>query len=176
MLSSVFLVFAVCLDIFAAAVSFGSKKIKIPFLSALVISLVGAFFLFFSLSLYEAALGVIPPLFFRIFGGVTLFCMSLWCAFGEERDLSADKDLSGSISLKEAAGLSFVLSVDALTTGFCFGSEHILFSVVLAFITGLLFIVAGRKMGQFFGEKSKVIRYLSAVALLILSITKIIFG
>ena len=72
MLSSAVLVFAVCLDIFAAAVSFGSKKIKIPFLSATVISLVGAFFLFLSLSLYDAASGVIPPLFFRIFGGVTL--------------------------------------------------------------------------------------------------------
>lgn len=176
MLSSAFLVFAVCLDIFAAAVSFGSKKIKIPFLSATVISLVGAFFLFLSLSLYDAASGVIPPLFFRIFGGVTLLCMSLWCAFGEERDLSADKDLSGVISFKEAIGLSFVLSVDALTTGFCFGSDHIILSAILSVIMGFLFIVIGRRMGEKFGEKSKVIRYLSALMLFVLSITKIIFG
>lgn len=176
MLSSAFLVFAVCLDIFAAAVSFGSKKIKIPFLSATVISLVGAFFLFLSLSLYEATSGVIPPLFFRIFGGVTLLCMSLWCAFGEERDLSADKDLSGVISFKEAIGLSFVLSVDALTTGFCFGSDHIILSAILSVIMGFLFIVIGRRMGEKFGEKSKVIRYLSALMLFVLSITKIIFG
>lgn len=176
MLSSAVLVFAVCLDIFAAAVSFGSKKIKIPFLSASIISLVGAFFLFLSLSLYDAASGVIPPLFFRIFGGVTLLCMALWCAFGEDRDLSADKDLSGVISFKEAIGLSFVLSVDALTTGFCFGSEHIILSTILSVIMGFLFIIIGRKMGEKFGEKSKVIRYLSAFMLFVLSITKIIFG
>ena len=41
---------------------------------------------------------------------------------------------------------------------------------------GFLFIVVGRIMGEKFGEKSKVIRYLSALMLFVLSITKIIFG
>lgn len=176
MLSSAFLVFAVCIDIFAAAVSLGVKKIKIPLISSTVISFVGSMFLFLSLMLYSAAKGVIPPVAFRVFGGITLFGMALWCAFGEKRDISADKDKSGSISFKESIGLSFVLSVDALTTGFCFGSDYILESTILAFIMGLTFMIVGRKIGEKFGDKCKFLRYLSAGTLFVLSITKTIFG
>ena len=49
MIESLLLVSSVCIDAFVASIAYGTNKIKIPVISALIINIIGSFTLGFSL-------------------------------------------------------------------------------------------------------------------------------
>lgn len=150
MLSALLLVLAVCIDAFATSVSYGMGKIKIPFFSALIISLIGTSFLAFSIfcarilsSFINPQTCVILSVILLIFLGITnLFQNSLKSLLRKHKgqknvsfslfDISfvieifldetkADIDNSKTLSPKEALALAIALSLDSLASGFSAG-------------------------------------------------------
>lgn len=150
MLMSFLLVIALCTDAFATAITYGISKIKIPFSSALIISLIGTVFLAVSLFLSGLLMKAIPrelcvtlsaALLFFI-GTISIFQNSIkaylkkhcgaakvsFSLFSISFAVSifidekcADADNSKSLSPKEAVMLAFALSVDSVASGFSAG-------------------------------------------------------
>lgn len=150
MLSALLLVLAVCIDAFATSVSYGMGKIKIPFFSALIISLIGTSFLAVSIFFAKILSNFINPqtcvilsVILLIFLGITnLFQNSLKTFLKKHKgqknvsfslfDISfvieifldetkADFDNSKTLSPKEAIVLAIALSLDSLASGFSAG-------------------------------------------------------
>lgn len=150
MLSALLLVLAVCIDAFATSVSYGMGKIKIPFFSALIISLIGTSFLAFSIICAKILSNFINPhtcvtlsvILLIILGITNLFQNSLKSFLRKHKgkknvsfslfDISfvidifldetkADIDNSKTLSPKEALALAIALSLDSLASGFSAG-------------------------------------------------------
>ena len=148
MIESLLLVSSVCIDAFVASIAYGTNKIKIPFLSAVIISLVGSLVLGFSLIfggfITEFLPGRLPIILsfsilmilgvYRLFEGicksfinnkkrldkpVTFKLFDMNFVLEVYADeTKADFDKSKYLSLKEAFYLAFALSFDSLAVGF----------------------------------------------------------
>lgn len=177
---------ALSLDCFAAGIGLASDRIKIPPLSAAIVSFVGTVFLGGSLlisQLIEAAVSV--SLCRRLSCGLLLF-LGIFCLFQQmikrilrksrSRDFclkcsginlvislyldetKADCDRSKSISPKEALTLSAALSADSILSGISAGLARIppIQLLICTFISGTAFLLAGSVIGNRLAEKSEV--------------------
>lgn len=150
MLQALLLVFALCIDAFATSITYGIGKIKIPIISSLIISFVGASFLGIALFLSsiiqhlistQVCIGISVVLLLFL-GIVNLFQNSIKAYLrkckGQKNvqfsflninfvldvyldETKADADNSNVLSSKEALMLAIALSVDSLATGFSAG-------------------------------------------------------
>lgn len=178
MLHSFLLVTALSLDSFLASLAYGTKHIRIPIQSALLISSIGVLFL--SLSLYAANLlqHFIPQwicssisfsIFFLIglssfFQGTVKRILKKYKRKQLEFEYSgisfvldvyldetkADSDHSNYLSLKEAAYLAVALSIDSLVSGFAMGISilHPLPVLIISFLMGIFVILFGSFLGK----------------------------
>lgn len=150
MVVSILLVFAVCIDAFAVSISYGIGKIKIPIMSALIVSFVGTAFLAVSVFFARIISGyidsrlcvILSAILLIILGVTNIFQNSIkaylrkyngrkklkFCVFNISFVVSvildetkADADNSKVLSVKEALALSVALSLDSLATGFSAG-------------------------------------------------------
>lgn len=148
MIYAILLPLAVCIDTFAAGVSYGVKCLKIPTASLLIISGIGSFGMGASLTLSEIAARIIPPRYSGIIIGTVLIVMgviSLALSILKKRLSSstvtknltldgiglsisifldptlADCDNSCVLSPKEALRLAIPLSLDSVTSGLAVG-------------------------------------------------------
>lgn len=142
------LVFALCLDSFFASFSFGAQQIRIPFLSAVVVSGVCSLTLFFSLLLGSLFRPFLPESLCTALGFAILLLLGILrlmdsgiknlirhsqsgsarlqfhflhfdCILRIYADsTAADSDHSQSLSCLEAAPLALALSADSLAAGF----------------------------------------------------------
>lgn len=146
------LIIALCLDSFMACFAYGSNKVKIPFLSALLVAFIGSLFL--GISVYTAVyirnyipIEVATMISFSIFlmiGLSSLFQSSIKAylkKYSNQKKLSfryqnvafvldiyidemnADQDHSKKLSLLEAFYLSMALSLDSIVSGFALGVD-----------------------------------------------------
>lgn len=148
MIEALLLVLSICIDSFVASISYGTNKIKIPFLSILLIGAIGTFALGISLAFGDIIKNYIPSyiapfLSFTIlmFLGIYRFFEGLFKVFIKNNkkldsplkfkifdinfilqvyadEIKADFDKSKSLSLKEATYLGLGLSLDSLAVGF----------------------------------------------------------
>lgn len=175
-----FLVAAVCADTFAAGMSYGCKKIKIPPLSAVMISGTGAAVLGLSMLLAAGAktlagvelcrgisVGILGMM--GIIGLIGYFVKKCLAASGGKRRLefsrdgiefvillcldntAADLDGSKELSPKEALALSMALSADSVASGFGFGIGGTGTALCAAF--ALVFGVAALYVGAALGKR-----------------------
>lgn len=144
----VLLVLAVSLDAFVASVHYGVKKIKIPFLSILIINIICSFLLGASTFLGQEAQRFLPEGLTSMISFVILIFLGMYYLFeglvkfyleskkdrtGEIEikfadirfmvnvyidETRADKDASKVLDSKEAIYLAIALSLDSLTIGF----------------------------------------------------------
>lgn len=150
MLPALLLVIAVCIDAFATSISYGISKIKIPFISALIISITGTGFLACSLFFARILSEFINPQVCIIvsvtlliaLGVINLFQNTIKSYLKKHKgrknvsfslfdvsfvidiildDTKADADNSKHLSSCEAFGLAIALSIDSLATGFSVG-------------------------------------------------------
>ena len=151
MLSAIFTAFAVCLDSFIASFSYGNSCIKIPPLSAVIIStigtavlslsmlfshiVVGGFFSEKACSLTAFSILLVIGIFNLFSNGIRAFlrkqqgsrkflfnCCGVRFAIDLYLDeTKADSDCSKSLSSSEAVMLALALSVDSLASGFGMG-------------------------------------------------------
>jgi len=167
MLAAFLLSFSLCIDSFAAGLSYGAGGIKIPIRCALSISLIGCAFLGVSFAAAEIIKAFIPAGFCAALSFILLFAVGTASVFqnalkrrlsrtraGKKRvdfscfglrfildvyidETRADLDGSHDLSLKEAAFLAAALSFDSLAAGFGSGLFISCHACVLA-LTGAL--------------------------------------
>ena len=194
------LVIALSLDSFLASLAYGGEHIRIPWKSAVLISLIGVLFL--SFSLYTAAFiqQFIPPYICRMISFTIFFMIGLSSLFQgtiksflgtykrKNRSVSfvldiyldetkADADNSKLLSLKEALYLAVALSIDSLASGFALGISIVqpLPVLVISFCVGILAILGGSFLGsRVLSLKECRLSWVSGVLFLILAFSRIL--
>lgn len=178
---SVLLVLAVVLDGFTACFAYGVNKIKIPILSAVLISLMGTGMLMLSMGAAGWIGNYIPPHICKVLSFAVLFLIGLCNLFQNSvkailkkasdnckkmsfrwsgisfmlsvclDETKADADCSKVLSAKEALALGTALSIDSLATGF--GSGLIGQNYLLILVLALCLHMTAILLGHFLGEK-----------------------
>ena len=178
MLHSFLLVTALSLDSFLAALAYGTKHIKIPVKSAVLISSIGVLFLSVSLYAAKCLQQFIPQWLCSGISFTIFLCIGLSSIFQgtikrilrkykrkqlefEYSGISfvldvyldetkADSDCSMYLSLKEAAYLAVALSIDSLVSGFAMGISilHPLQVLIISFLMGVFVILLGSFLGK----------------------------
>ena len=148
MLESILLVISLCIDSALASFAYGTNKIKIPILSAFILTLISTIFLLFSISVGDFVKNLFPTDltklicffilfllgFLRLFEGILkqylnkkadstnsieLCFLSFKLVLNVYADATiADLDHSNSLSSKEALYLGIALSLDSIVVGF----------------------------------------------------------
>lgn len=180
-METILLVLVVSLDAFVASMAYGSKKIKIPFSSILIINIVCSSFLGISLFFGFLFKQFIPNNIATMVSFLLLFILGLYYLFesliknylGSKRDLSkevklklfdigfvinvyidetqADFDNSKNLDSKEALYLGAALSLDSLTIGF--GNSLGSINYFYAILSSIIIGIIGVSSGLFLGEK-----------------------
>lgn len=197
MLKNILLIGALCIDGFAAAVGIGSAGIKIPFRSAVIISLIGTLFLSCSVAFAGVISLVLPLGSCRVISFLLLISLGIFNLFQNyfkalfsrrKRDTAkndpvrlffdgaaADTDNSKSISCREALALSVALSADSLVTGISAGLGEIDLPVLAAgvFAAGLLSVLIGWRIGRKLASALNInLGWLCGAVLIILAFLK----
>lgn len=181
MLEILLLVLSVSIDSFIASISYGSSKIKIPIISALIVDIISSSMLGFSLifgsfiqnyiSINAAKLISFMILFFlgfyRLFEGLLKSYINnktkdstplqfklLDLNFVLQvyaNETKADIDKSKVLSYKEAIYLSVALSLDSIAVGF--GSSLILINYIQVFIVSIIIGLLVIIFGSLLGKR-----------------------
>ena len=203
MTEDMLLVLAMSTDAFFAALSYSTGKIKIPAVSAFVISIISSAVLTASMLISAAAGAFIPESFCRTAGAVLLGVIGItgFCQNGLKSILRKHKgngkvsfscfnigfvisvyldetkaDGSKILSPKEAVALALALSVDSVSGGLGAGlsGANILRVCLLSFIFGLMAVAAGGKLGEGLSKKGPDLSWVSGVFLIVLAAYKLI--
>lgn len=159
----VLLVLAVSLDAFVASIHYGVKRIKIPFLSIMIINMICSFLLGLSILLGKEAQRFLPAGATSIISFIILVSLGIYYLFeglikfyleskkSNEGKLEmqfagihfilniyidetkADKDRSKVLDAKEAIYLAIALSLDSLTIGFGSGLSNMDYLSIMIF-------------------------------------------
>ncbi|WP_382393324.1 sporulation membrane protein YtaF [Lentibacillus juripiscarius] len=175
-----FLIIGVSIDGFGAGMSYGLRKVHIPYSAVAIIMLCSGFIVYLSMTIGTLLKSIITPEITGSIGGIILFCIGLYCLFNVTRaeheapakkapadetwnhvktvmkePRRADLDQSGSISAMEATLLGFALAVDAFGAGLgaaMLGYEPLLTAASIALMSGI-FVLCGVRMGVFLARK-----------------------
>lgn len=172
----ILLVIVVSIDCFAASLTYGLAKIRVGFISASVISLVGSLILAFSLVMSDLLSMFFSPYLAQTIGGCLLILMGILMIFKrlikkfiKEKqhgftaifldEKKADLDNSKDICIKEAFFLAGILSTDCFLSGFAAGIGFVrwqkIYSVVFNFLGGIIAIYLGLFFGKLFSKRIK---------------------
>lgn len=204
MTGDILLVAAVSIDAFIAAFAYGADSIRIPFLSAAIISGIGTAVLGASMVVSSAAGEIIPSGLCRWLGLIILLIIGLAeffqnmlksalrkrsrrnmkfsisgigfviSVFADET--KADADSSKMLSPKEAAALAAALSADSVGCGLGagLGGGDIGLVTAMSFVAGLISVAAGSTAGTATGKRCPGISWVSGILLIILGIVNFI--
>lgn len=181
MLEVLLLVLSVSIDSFIASISYGSSKIKIPLISALIVDIISSAMLGFSLIVGSFLQNLISINIAKIISFIILFFLGLYRLFEGilksyinnktknspelkfklfdfnfvlqvyADEIKADFDKSKVLSYKEAVYLSIALSLDSLAVGF--GSSLMLINYIQVFIISLIIGLIAILLGSLIGKK-----------------------
>ncbi len=181
MLETILLVLSVSIDSFLASIAYGTSKIRIPLLSALIVDIISASMLGFSLLIggflqnyISSNIAKIISFFILFFLGIYRLFESLLKSYIKKRshnfspltfkvfdfkfvlqvyadEVKADFDKSKILTSKEAFYLAFALSLDSLAVGF--GSSLIFINYIQVFIVALIIGLVAILLGAFIGRK-----------------------
>ena len=197
------LVAALSLDTLFACVAYGMKKIRVPFLSAVVMAAVGTCFLALSVTLRGVTGRFFPEQLIRYIGFAVLIVMGMINIFQSllkgllRRDKTirfnvseysfvlkicldeteADIDASKQLSPREAFLLALALSADSLLTGFSIKVTPACFAMLglFSFGMGLLAVLIGIAAGRRVSAKSGCnLSWLSGLLLIVIAFMKIL--
>lgn len=181
MLESILLVLALSLDAFAASVSYGINKIKMPITSILLIDFICTLFLGISLLFGSLIRMVVANSILTIISFVILMLIGVYYLFEgiiqsklrKSSDLNkqlkikvfdlsfiidiyvdktkADFNYSKDLSSKEAIYLAIALSFDSIAVGF--GSSIVAINYLQVMMFSMVFNIIAIWVGLFFGRK-----------------------
>lgn len=180
-LDSILLVVALSLDAFVASIAYGTNKIKIPFLSTIIINITCSFFLIFSLFLGRQVSKILPKevtiiMSFTILMGMGIYYLfegiiktylkkksdevkkvriklfQIWFIIDIYVDeTKADLNLSKDLSSKEALFLATALSLDSIAVGF--GSSLVNINYLLVVALSIVVGMFAVRVGLYIGNK-----------------------
>lgn len=180
-LDSILLVIALSLDAFVASIAYGTNKIKIPFLSTIIINITCSFFLIFSLFLGRQVSKILPKevtiiMSFAILMGMGVYYLfegiiktylkkksdevkkvriklfQIWFIVDIYVDeIKADLNLSKDLSSKEALFLATALSLDSIAVGF--GSSLVNVNYLLVIALSIMVGMFAVRVGLYIGNK-----------------------
>ncbi len=180
MLEILLLVLSVSIDSFIASISYGSSKIRIPLISALIVDIISSSMLGISLILGSFIQNYISITTAKIFSFTILFFLGLYRLFegllksyinNKAKDspslhfklfdfnfvlqvyaneTKADIDNSKVLSYKEAIYLAFALSLDSLAVGF--GSSLVLINYIEVFVVAIIIGILTIILGSYIGK------------------------
>lgn len=180
-LETVLLVVALSVDSFVASVAYGTNKIRIPFVSIMIISVICSLTLALSLFIASVISPVLPPLITKLFcffilfilGVIKLFDSSIKSLIRKHKGITkqlkfsmlnlnfilniyadpedADTDCSRDLSPYEAISLAVALSLDGLAAGF--GAGLVNFNIIEVIIFSLIFGILAVLLGCRLGNK-----------------------
>ena len=199
--NSILLVGALSIDAFVASFAYATSKIKIPFKSALIITILG-------IALFTGSFvsKFIPSVFttsicfamLLMLGLTKLFDSTLKALIGPKGSLTrnyefkvsdfrfflnvyidntaADVDHSLTLSPKESFSLALALSLDGLAAGFGAGlvAANFIQIIIFSLIINIIAILGGCFVGNKIAEKTELnLSWLSGVTLILLAFLKL---
>ena len=193
------LVIAVSLDGFGVGITYGMRKIMVPFNALLIIMCCSGIIVLAAMTIGSVLSSLITPDAAAIIGGSILIMIglfSLFNCFRPERDNPADEssqnfltavlstpdkadlDQSGTITAHEALLLGAALALDAFGAGIgasMLGYAPILTAFLIAFMSGL-FLFCGIRLGILLSKTKKLqkMTFLPSLLLIALGIFNIL--
>ena len=147
---TIILATAISLDAFAASFAYGGKRIRIPFLSVLIINLVCSLIL--GVSLFTGAIisEFIPEFITVLIGIAILLILGILKFFDSGTIKNHDADNSKIISAGEAVALSVALSIDGLAVGIgaALVDTNVWAVISATFIIGVFAVTGGSFLGN----------------------------
>lgn len=202
-ISSIILAFSASIDSLIIGLAYGIKKIKIGFISNIVIAIVITLGTFLSMYIGLILSKFIPKEFCSLIGSFLLIGMGLWMLYDEYKkkvsennisgelmdslnydeilinDKTADIDHSGNIDIKEAITLALALSINnlALGIGGSIAGLSIALTTIFTFIFSILTLLLGLKIGNSYLSKffGKYSSYISAFIIIVMGLVELIF-
>lgn len=185
----IFLVIAVSLDGFGVGVTYGIRKIMVPFSALLMIMLCSGLVVLLSMTIGSMLSTFISPHLAKILGGVILISLGIFSLYNifqskDNDDCSnnsenkkksglktvltnpnqADLDRSGIISINESLLLGLALALDAFGAGLgasIIGYSPILTTILISCMSGF-FLFSGIKVGLLL-SKSKQLQQMTFI-------------
>lgn len=165
------LTFVVSVDSFGAGLAYGLRKLQLPFLFLLLISVCSGTSIFIGGMIAGTIALYFPPVMTESLGGIILILLGCWSIYQSRKnkplkedkkdDListivlvmnhpdEADLDKSGTISVKESMLLGVALSLDALAAGVSaqfLALSTLSLSIMVGIMCGI-FLLLGMKLG-----------------------------
>lgn len=186
MVESLLLVFTLSLDAFVASIAYGTSKIKIPFVSIVVINITCSFLFAISLFLGSLVKKLVPGSITSVISFLILMLLGIFYLFqsliknyitkisSSSKEVSlkvsnliisiyvdettADFDNSKNLNPVEAIYLAIALSLDSLAVGFgsSLGNINYFQVVLLSFIYGIVAVYIGLFIGRKLVERSNI--------------------
>lgn len=198
-IEALLLVTALSIDTFVSSLAYGTGKIRIPFISAMIINLICSMFLAISILLGEFLEPYISGTLIKLISFWLLFSLGFIKLFNEriKRILNrlilklpkfkffisiyshpekADLDASKYLSTNEAIWLALTLAIDGLSVGFGAGLTNINHFLVILFslFSDLIAIYLGSSLGNKIAKKTSLnLSWFSGLILIFLAFSKI---
>lgn len=182
----ILLIIGVSIDGFGVGITYGMRRIRVPFLALSIIMFCSGLIVFISMTIGNMLRSFITPDLAEMIGGIILLLIGLFCLYNVTRSKSeaasemdsndeawdnfktvmkqpvqADLDQSGSISANEALLLGFALAIDAFGAGLgaaMLGYSPVITAVSIAFMSGV-FVLCGVRLGIFLATKKWMQRF-----------------
>lgn len=182
----ILLIIGVSIDGFGVGITYGMRRIRVPFLALSIIMFCSGLIVFISMTIGNMLRSFITPDLAEMIGGIILLLIGLFCLYNVTRSKSeaasemdsndeawdnfktvmkqpvqADLDQSGSISANEALFLGFALAIDAFGAGLgaaMLGYSPVITAVSIAFMSGV-FVLCGVRLGIFLATKKWMQRF-----------------
>lgn len=173
------LVTALSVDAFAAGFVYGVSKIKVPFVSVLIVTGVSSLILAGSLLAGNLVSSLIPGNLTQYFSFMLLFVLGIIKLFdhsGHEEAEAADRNRDAFVSPGEAFALGAALSVDSLAAGVGAGIQmnQIPAAFLASFAAGVLAIPLGTRLGRLIAAHCRSnLGWLSGILLILLAFMKL---
>ena len=177
MLIFVLLAVALNFDALAIGISYGIRSISIPARSLFLISFISVVYTALSSIIGEMLSAFIPP----FLGGILLLILGLYtlvstCFTACDFDIDASK----TIDMREAAALSFALTLDASSISLSL-SLYGGFTAALPIAIGicqLVFLIVGKKIGARIScrteENARALHFISGVILTLFGVLRLV--
>lgn len=187
----ILLVIVLSMDAFAAGLSYGMEKVRVPFRSLFIIALLSGSMLTASQLVGNLFLNLVPRQLTKGISFIVLFLLSLYKFYDalpqlhkKEKGLTTqnisqrvNKEDKSVLSGREAALLAVALSIDNISAGLCTGTVSLPFIILLSLTTAIHFLAI--RLGLFTGhllshKSSHSLSWLGAAILMLLSFIRIL--
>ena len=174
------LVTALSVDAFAAGFAYGVSKIKVPFISVIIVTGISSLILVISLLAGNVVSSLIPGNLTSYFSFLLLFVLGLVKLFDRSKHNEAEnanKNQDDLVSPGEALTLGAALSIDSLAAGIGAGvrTAYIPTAFLASTVIGALALILGSCLGSLLSSHCRSnLCWVSGVLLILLAFMKLL--